>query len=65
VALTVRISAAARVARLLDDGVLADSYWFGDDAEGQELFDRVSRLASEDATDTVVQLLWPERVGEL
>ena len=62
VALTVRLSKAARVARLLDGGVLVDNYWFGSEPEDQELFDRVSRLASENAIQSIVELLWPDRV---
>jgi hypothetical protein len=65
VALTVRVSVVNRVARLLEDGVLVDSYWFSSDPEGQELFDRASRLASENAMQSVVELLWPERVDEV
>jgi hypothetical protein len=64
VSLTVRVSAASRVARLLDDGVLVDNYWFGGEAADQELFDRVSRLSSENATHSIIELLWPDRIDE-
>lgn len=64
-ALTVRVSVANRVARLLEDGVLVDSHWFGPEPEDQELFDRASRLVSENAMQSVVELLWPERVDEV
>lgn len=64
-AFTVRVSAVSRVARLLDDGVLVDNYWFGAEPEDQELFDRVSRLSTENATRAVVELLWPDRVDAL
>jgi hypothetical protein len=64
VAITVRVSAVSRVARLLDGGVLVDNYWFGTDPEDQELFDRVSRLSSDNATRAIVELLWPDRLDE-
>jgi hypothetical protein len=64
VAITVRVSAVSRVARLLDDGVLVDNYWFGTDPEDQELFDRVSRLSSDNAARAIVELLWPDRLDE-
>jgi hypothetical protein len=62
-ALTVRVSKVSRVARLLDDGVLVDNYWFGGEPEDQELFDRVSSLASKNAIRSIIELLWPDRVS--